>query len=1196
MARVPESNCAIGATAAAAATLEAIGKDGQKYADDLLRFIFNFGKKRPGVNAERQAEALDMATETLLSTVTDVKKRKMNVSWVTQMTFPAKAIKGKDLSGNTINQGLMHQHRLVQGHARAIGQTRSFYGDTLKKFSPDEPFDTVAYNDLVVRLNLHDGYLRTLGIPLVTMNPGGTHVAHLTAGDILGVLAKQSKAGEDFTAPAINSMLRNIDPTENLPMQNLAEAVRRIVENADDAVRLDDEGLALLKADVLDALVYPTGKPASEAAQAAMQKNIDWATSEAGRPIVNELADALLNPNVRRALLEEDKKQRMIALAFQRADGIRMTQQVLDSLANSPWQGTQIEGLGSLLFDDGLKKIMGDDFMVKLSPDGTTLAFGEQFLAKVLNELDPASLGHLKQTWENIRAARAAGRAARSKRKGKAANPKAPVNKAKKQTQDEIGENAQKLAEDEVANDPNVRVDSYSPEEGIIARTFYNELKYGSVVGGLSKILSKVSDRATMSSKGKTVLVSAEHVRLESSGTIMAGLRILNDAINQDAARANKIFETIKANLRTDEKSIEDVIGLLDPADRAAGQSLIEYIDAIFGIGDTNALMRNGMFFEDLAPALDSVGLGDMAAWARSRGALEAEEALDYWRQIEPAEGQNVLDVIGKFYAAQQIAAIPPTMSHSLVRHFSHLSANEKISYDDALRQGWFALDQESLLGKYMDYGEKQRPLFPPEMKGRIEAMEGYLSYDRAKNINQLIRYVDQATSILKSSITIWRPGHHMVSMMGNVAMNGLAGVGAYDYAMGFKAVTRRFKINDVDDAALNELMRLQAPAGTQLKGELLDRVKVGNRTLSIDDIVLAAERTGVFINPRRVRDVVTTDDLGSGAFSTARKLSNKPGAKQVLDVDHKLAEFSAYRDNVARLPLFIKELRNSTAKSLDDAFLEAAAKVHEFHPTVGTLTAPERRVARRLFYFYTWQKQAFFKILEVTANKPALVTVPSKLQFAIATSQGLDPQSFGDPYSAHGWFAGYNMGSTYGPQWVDGEWGAMGVKPPIPQLDVIDSYLSGIQVQPGLGLYENLGNLASSAWQQVFVQQASPLFKIPAELSIGRRVTTGQQITNIGEYAIDQTGFGTLSRIYDWTPWGPRSDTDLDPYSMYNRERLWWNYLSGLKITAYESPTALRVARQEAIDYYNKINKTGQYAPRLSLAEWQQIQKERNE
>jgi hypothetical protein len=285
---------------------------------------------------------------------------------------------------------------------------------------------------------------------------------------------------------------------------------------------------------------------------------------------------------------------------------------------------------------------------------------------------------------------------------------------------------------------------------------------------------------------------------------------------------------------------------------------------------------------------------------------------------------------------------------------------------------------------------------------------------------------------------------------------------------------------------------------------------------------------------------------------------------------------------------LFVKELQTGGPyRSLEDAFLAAGQKVHEFHPTVGTLTAPERKYARRLFYFYTWQKQAFFKLMEYTANHPAAVTVPSKLQFAYASAQGLDPQSFGDPYSATGLWAAYNENSVYGPQWEDDVWGAMGVKPALPQLDVIDSYLSPIKFKPEDGLWQNIGNLASDSAMSILVNQASPVFKIPAELATGGRIGgVGGEITDFPQYMLDQTGIGTLSRISGWTPWGQRSDVDLTPYGEVNRDRQWWNWLAGLKITYYESPAAQKAARQEMIDYWQKTMKTGKFAPQPTIAE----------
>ena len=1184
MAKVPNSECSINVSES---FLRSFSEDEIKAAQGLLTDQFRY---QGSSLMQKDTTAVVIANafmNTAMRAVKEPLEKGLTDSWVTRTEMTAVAKPGtKGGPREAMNTSLMHQHRLLLGQTSILGQTRSFYGLGNGMFNPG------AAVNYVTRLNYFDGLFRVSGIPLVTLKAGGDHVSHLTVGDIFKVF---TGAGETDTL--IKGFLRTNDPTQNIPFQNVAEAVRRIIQHNDDRLLLQGEDLAKLDADVLDALLNAAGRPVDEVGAKGLDDTRAWMMGDEGRVVLGEVKTVLMR-NAEK-FIAEDLRQRQIALVFQQADGIRMTQQTLDTLVATPWTlGDRVEALGALMFDDLLKKLYGDDFMVKLSPDGVNLAFGHQFLAKAFAQLAPENQAMIREVWSNIKAAKAD--SAKATKTGKKSNT--AKNKARKQTSDETAENAQKLAEDQVKNDPNVAVDAATREEGVIAKTFYNELQYGGAVAGLSKVLSKVSDRSTMTTKGKSLLINTEHVRLETAATIAAGLRKLNDSLGStpavQAARANRIFETIKKNLGRDEKTIEDVLGFLDEADRPAGKTMIEYIDAMFGVGDNNALMRNGIFVEELAMSLKKVNLPKQADVITGSGALSTDQLADYWRNIAPEEGENILDVMSKFYSAQQISMIPPTMADSLVRHFSHTA--EGLSFEQANKQGWFALDEGSTLGKYMSYNQKEKILFPPEMQSRIKAIEGYLDYDRAINtLPNLMRKVDEITSILKSSITLWRPGHHMVSFLGNTFMNVLAGVAPYDYAIGVKLLTKRGDLFDVDDAALNEFMRLNAPAGTQLKTEALENIKVpiiknGKTTfvtLDVGTINLAMERFGAYINPRRVRDIVTTDDLGSGAFSASRLLTKNPITRGIEGADHQIAKFAAIRDNVARSALFVKELRKMSPKaSLEDAFLEAASIVHEFHPTVGTLTAPERKIARRVFYFYTWQKQAFFKIMELTANSPAVMTVPSKFQFAIATAQGLDPLSFGDPYSANGLFAAYNSASLYGPQWDDPVYGAMGVKPPIAQLDVIDSYLSGIRIKPEDGLWQNVGNLAATTAQEILVGQASPLFRVPAELAIGRRVGTGQAITNVGEYAIDQTGLGSLSRIYDWTPWGPRSDTDLDPYADFNRQRQWWNYLGGLKVTNYESPASLNVARQEALDYWRKTNQVGKYAPKVSLQEYREM------
>jgi hypothetical protein len=478
-----------------------------------------------------------------------------------------------------------------------------------------------------------------------------------------------------------------------------------------------------------------------------------------------------------------------------------------------------------------------------------------------------------------------------------------------------------------------------------------------------------------------------------------------------------------------------------------------------------------------------------------------------------------------------------------------------------------------------------------------LRNINAHLNYEKGGFLGikpNTMRRIDSITSMMKSSLTIWRPGHHVVSTMGNTFMNVLAGVSVNDYRIGFAMLGRRGLI--LDNSAQGSIDRIAAAhveEGYKFTGALDDAVSIPiigakgatYQKLNLDGVLKGADQHSVTIQSRITADQVReAEDTGSLIAGGVMKV---PGAKAIATVDSALGQAAAVRDNAARYALFVKELqKGGPYRSLEDAFLSAAEQVHKYHPTVGTLTAWERKNARRAFYFYTWQKQAFFKIMEYAANSkvPAL-TMPSKMQYAIAEAQGFEPDSFGDPHNPASMIAAYNSYSTYGPMWEDERWGKMGIKPALPQFDVIDGYLGQIEWKPEDGLWGNLGNLFSTTGTGIVGANAPPMIKIPAELMAKRRFGgIGGEITDAPQYLLDSTGVGTLSRIFDWTPWGNRSDTKLDPFADANRQRLLANWISGMKLTYYESPSSVQTGRQEMVDYWQKTYKVGRAAPKPSI------------
>ena len=587
----------------------------------------------------------------------------------------------------------------------------------------------------------------------------------------------------------------------------------------------------------------------------------------------------------------------------------------------------------------------------------------------------------------------------------------------------------------------------------------------------------------------------------------------------------------------------------------------------------------SGIFADEFADSLKKMGLGKMADDLAAVDGYADNALGEWWKTVELEEGQNALTMMSKVYSAMQLSRIKPNLAASLRHHFGHVA--EGLTYDQAVKLGYKSLESSTPLAKFINIGEKP-VLFHPDTIRKLSAVNAHLDYERGfGDYQKYWNKLDPTIGVLKSSLTIWRPGHHMVSAVGNLLFNSLYGVTPADYAVAMRMMAQRGDLTDIDEALLTQALREGVPEGYVMKStDTSWPIVINGKVQDVPLEILTRggdARANVFISPRNTKDL--PNDMDPEAFSIEGWTRTTPGVKQVVAADNGLAKIAAIRDNLFRGALFARELRRGGYASIDDAVLAAAQKVHEVHPTVGTLTAGEKKYARRIFYFYTWQKQALFKIMELAANQPAVLTMPSKLQYAMATSAGLDPASFGDGWNPEGLYASYFTNSVFAPQQVDPDLGAVGIRPASPQLDVIDAFFGKVTVRPGLGFWEGMGELMANTAGGVIVGNATPLFKIPAELATGTK-TSGQQITNMGEYLLDQTGLGGISRMTGFTPWGEqRSDFKEGEYGEKDRARQTLNYWTGIKSTYYQSPESLNRARQELIDYWQRYYKSGDYS-----------------
>jgi hypothetical protein len=481
-------------------------------------------------------------------------------------------------------------------------------------------------------------------------------------------------------------------------------------------------------------------------------------------------------------------------------------------------------------------------------------------------------------------------------------------------------------------------------------------------------------------------------------------------------------------------------------------------------------------------------------------------------------------------------------------------------------------IDPEDEFARYLNPDK----LYDASELERLRFVKEYVLYPKSfssKSMQTIVDMSDRITSVLKAAHTTWRPGHHVTSIVGEAFMNAFAGVNSPKYYENSLSILRAFdpSIYKSDPNVFKSYAEVGAPRGMQVKGTEFDQVgyinsTTGKRTIvSNEAIAYAAERLGILTRG----GASTVEDLDLRGMADFN--SNITGG--VSRINSKLANFSSHRDNLFRMAHFVKELeKGGVFKSFEEAAIHAAKEVTTYHPTIGGLSAFERKVMRRAVFFYTWQRIAATKVAQLVLEQPGKVTIPSKIQYAFAEANGFNPESFGDPWDPDGTYASWNTGSTFGPQFQGpaGKGDAWGFGPAVPQLDIMNSLFGGYTVQPG----ESGLDVLTRGTQNLAGQNLSPLPKWFAELTTGNRVGTGGNINNYLEYAIDQVGgLNTLSKI---TGIGQDPETGLTPSEQGERKtRLLANWFLGQKLQDYSTSQTIKQWKNDQREQMKRL--TGQ-------------------
>lgn len=627
-----------------------------------------------------------------------------------------------------------------------------------------------------------------------------------------------------------------------------------------------------------------------------------------------------------------------------------------------------------------------------------------------------------------------------------------------------------------------------------------------------------------------------------------------------------------------DNNSLDAALEGVDEATAAFTRDLWPIMSRVFDHSDHNLFARagldpdyiNGFLVRTGVPRENLLSEG-VASWKVGREWTQWEAAVDSEFLADP------LTMLMRYQSALTRATVVPDIAAAFSSQFGHSSSlfAPAKTRSEAIAAGWkrIKVDPKSDgMARFVDPDE----YFPPEMIDEMARMDEYLATSRILDQDALFdkafKQIDPIINIMKTSITLWRPGHHVTNIVGEFLFNTLAGVWSpARYADGWNILRSQGRVDgDVGDKLIRYAQD-HAPEGTKLtesnSGRGITMIIGGKPTLlSYDSAWRLFDKWGIVIHHNVAEDLIneSVEALGkSGGFADAAHAVQRAVSPQWL------GQASASRDNVFRLTHAADILSKKSFRSLEEAGNYVAREVHSYHPNFQTLSAFEQKYMRRLFYFYTWQRQALSRVLESMIEMPGRLTMAPKAVYALSTANGVQPQSFGEPMPNDPRIPVYSQGNITSVLYKGGlqPFGETpegqdnflwGYTVNAPQLDVLQSIFGTLRSNPDMSPTENAGGYIGQS-AQILGNTLTPALKVPAELLTGSRFgsggSPGTPIRDANGYLLDQTGLGYPSRA---GLFGPRADApDTEVERQAKLQQTIFNWFTGAKLTNFTTPAA---------------------------------------
>lgn len=598
-----------------------------------------------------------------------------------------------------------------------------------------------------------------------------------------------------------------------------------------------------------------------------------------------------------------------------------------------------------------------------------------------------------------------------------------------------------------------------------------------------------------------------------------------------------------------------------------------------------NVFARNGVganHFNTLAKAN-----GLHKDWRFEQG-TDAATNSTVWMNWQGIEEKGVLDFLSRMHSIAIKASQDIAIAASFSKNFGKAS-----SAPGLVKLTWknrSVKDMEESV--FYDLIDKDL-YYPKEIAMQVTQVDKMMRESRHIDPSNafgkfIVNVFDPLTNALKASQTTVRPGHWVISFGGDLMRNQLAGVNTiapYKHsARILKAGRKMQKAAEESDQLLDAIGSAKSLRRYAASQEINNGFVGTSEGKGVVLFIGGKKRNVDYETMNKIlRDVIILPKHRGGGVLEDRFVENHPtaqfakGIEKATDfvTDNKvfsLNDMAATRDNFNRIALAVDYASKRKWKNLQDMKNGMEEYVTKWAPTSTDFTAWESKYSRRSLLYYTWLRGITPRIIDSAMTKPGVTTMVPKAMYNLAYANGLNPESIGNPFPEEGGlFPDYYANNVLGPQWKD-DYGMWGINPSSPVIEVANTFSKFRGNDP-------LGNVGGALGQAA--SMSTPFARMPFELATGHQAGTEIPIEDKGQYLLDNLGgsyVSTLSRATGDTVGvnGILDRTDsahkLTEEDQAEHAKLQlFNFLTGLKLTDYQSDSAIKAGAYDLADRYRK-------------------------